>query len=173
MTVRIRLEPVRTEDAPSINRWKNDREIQALSSDSVTTETLRETEARVKRWQTSDPEEIVHFGIRSIDDDRLVGFCHLAEIDLPNQRCKLGIVIGERMSWGKGFGREALSSLIQQGFERGITRVVGEVYATNERSVRLCKSLGFALEGTLRASVLRHGRWVDELIYALVKPERR
>ncbi len=173
MTAKIRLEPVRTEDAPSINRWKNDREIQALSSDSVTIETLQETDARVKRWQTSDPEEIVHFGIRQCDNDELVGFCHLAEIDLPNRRCKLGIVIGERASWGKGLGREALSALIQQAFARGLTRVVGEVYVTNERSVRLCKSLGFSLEGTLRASVLRHGRWVDELIYALVKPERR
>ena len=173
MTAKIRLEPARVEDAPSINRWKNDREIQTLSSDSVTAESLQETEARVKRWQTSDPEAIVHFGIRMIDNDQLVGFCHLAEIDSSNQRCKLGIVIGERASWGKGLGREALSSLIQNAFERGLSRVVGEVYVTNERSVRLCKSLGFALEGTLRASVLHHGRWVDELIYALVKPERR
>src|SRR4051794_2892066 len=161
MAARVRLAAVSIADAPSINRWKNDPLIQSLSSDQRVTETLEETVARVARWQTSDPHEIEHFVIRSVGSDEAVGFCHLAQIDERESSCKLGIVIGDPAHWGQGLGREALSLLMAHAFARGLTRLVAEVYASNERSIRLCESLGFALD---QAS---HG---GEHVYAFRKP---
>ena len=172
MNRRIQLTSVTPADAPSVNRWKNDPEIQALSSDSLRVEPLEETEARVLSWQASDPNQMVHFAIRSLPRNELLGFCHLAEIDVENRRCKLGIVIGERTSWGQGLGREALALMIEEAYARGLSRLVAEVYADNERSVRLFEGSGFSLEATLRAAVLRDGRWVDELVYGLQNAER-
>ena len=172
MTLRVRLTGVTLADAPSINRWKNDAQIQALSSDTSSVESVTATENRILRWQASDPEDIVHFAVRLTADDTLLGFCHLAEIDSPNQRCKLGIVLGEPSTWGQGFGRETVSCLLEQAQSRGLTRVIAEVYADNARSARLFERAGFQLEGRLRASVFRVDHWVYELVYAWLAPER-
>ena len=105
---RIRLTPVRLDDATAIHRWKNDAELQALSSDSAAPESLAQTQARVRRWQQASAQEVVHFAIRWVDGNAAIGFCHLAAIHPSNQRCAVGIVIGERQYWGRGLGREAL-----------------------------------------------------------------
>ncbi len=172
MGQRIRLTAVTLADAKHVNRWKNDPEIQKHSSDSFVSESLLETEARVARWRDADPNQIVHFAIRALPSDELLGFCHLAEIDRANRRCKVGLVIGERALWGQGCGSAAVSELLEHATRRGLTRVVAEVYGDNLRSQRLFAKLGFELEGTQRASVLRGGHWIDELIYAWRAAER-
>jgi len=169
---RLRLRSIEPGDAASINRWKNDREIQKLSQDHESVETLAESEARIERWMAADPDEIEHWGIELVKPRGLIGFCHLADIDRHNARCKVGIVIGDARSWGNGFGREALRLLVNRAFERGLTRVAAEVYASNARSLRLLESVGFELEGRLRRSVRRGSGWIDELIYAVVAPGR-
>jgi RimJ/RimL family protein N-acetyltransferase len=169
---RLQLSPVTLDDAAALNRWKNDEELQLMSSDTFAPESLEGTRARLERWLASDPDEIVHFAIRLVDAPGMVGFCHLAEVDRQNQSCKVGIVLGERQLWGQGLGSEAVMALVEQAFARQLTRVGAEVYSSNVRSVRMLERVGFEREGVRRRSVRRRGAWEDELLYALLAPER-
>jgi RimJ/RimL family protein N-acetyltransferase len=169
---RVRLAAVTFDDAHIIHYWKNDEELQLMSSDSFVPESFDRTEARVARWIASNPDEIIHFAIRPYDAEDMIGFCHLAQIDRDNQSCKVGIVLGERRLWGKGLGAEALSLLVANAFEQQLTRVGAEVYASNARSIRMLERVGFEREGARRHSVRRGGGWDSELLYARLAPER-
>jgi ribosomal protein S18 acetylase RimI-like enzyme len=73
---------------------------------------------------------------------------------------------------GRGVGAELVSRLLQLAADRGVTKVVVEVMASNIRAIRLFVQLGFTPEATLRDHV-RDSRgnhqdlvvltqWIDE-----------
>lgn len=170
---RLHLTPVTTDDAAALHRFKNDEELQLLSSDVFVPEELAQTRARLERWLASDPNDIVHFAIRLSVTGAMIGFCHLAQLDRGNLSCKVGIVLGERQLWGQGLGTKALGLLVEKAFEQELTRVGAEVHASNLRSIRMLERAGFEREGALRRSVRRgRGAWEDELLYAKLAPGR-
>lgn len=172
MGTRVRLTAITSDDAPRIHRWKNDEELQLMSSESFVPESFDRTEARIARWIASDPNDIIHFAIRLVEAESLIGFCHLAQIDRDNQSCKVGIVLGERNLWNQGLGAEVLRLLVASAFEQDLTRVAAEVYASNARSIRMLERVGFEREGIRRHSVRRGAGWDSELLYAKLAPTR-
>lgn len=71
----------------------------------------------------------------------------------------------------KGYGREAVSLLIDKLFAEGERRIVADVDPENEASVALVSALGFKLEGHLRAEWETHIGIRDSLIYGLLAEE--
>ncbi|NJN79315.1 MAG: GNAT family N-acetyltransferase [Anaerolineales bacterium] len=71
-------------------------------------------------------------------------------------RCgEVGIVIGDKTEWNKGYGAEAMMLLQRHGFETlNLNRVFLRVYADNIRAVRSYEKAGFVLEGRLREDKL-------------------
>ncbi len=170
-TPRLVLGAVSRRDAPLINAWKNDAEIQLMSASASSHESLGETRRRIKHWMSSDPQEIIHYGIR-LQDETLIGFCHIARISPVNRRCELGIVIGRQDLWGQGYAREACGAVLRYCFERlNMNRVGAAVYSNNPRSAALFEGLGFQLEGVARQAVCKQGQFVDEHCYALLRSE--
>jgi RimJ/RimL family protein N-acetyltransferase len=170
-TARLTVGPIELADAPRIHVWKNDEVIQELSSDEIQHETEEETERRVRRWMESDPNEIIHFGIRLRASGELIGFCHLAMIEKRHRRCRIGVVIGPRELWGRGYGTEACSVIIRHAFEAlDLHRIGAETYSTNPRSAGMLQKLGFTREGVLRESVWKPGP-VDEYVYGLLRSD--
>jgi len=52
--------------------------------------------------------------------------------------------------------------------ELGLHRVFAEVYVTNPASARVLEKAGFTCEGTLRASVVKDGKVLDQMLYAKI-----
>jgi RimJ/RimL family protein N-acetyltransferase len=167
-TARLSLGPIEARDASLIHEWRNDQEIQRMSSDEEYSETMQQSEERVQRWIDSDPNEIIHFAIRLKREGTLIGFAHLAMIDRRHGRCHLGIVIGDKKRWGHGFGTEACRALLRYAFHvLTLRRVAAETYSTNPRSVRMLERAGFKREGVLRENLLKDGP-VDEYLYGML-----
>ncbi|QSG08271.1 GNAT family N-acetyltransferase [Halapricum desulfuricans] len=75
---------------------------------------------------------------------------------------------------GEGFGREAVSLLLEYGFEElRLHRVRADCLATNDASRGLLESLGFSREGRFREAVFQNGTYVDTLRYGLLESEWR
>jgi len=63
-----------------------------------------------------------------------IGRCGLYNIDRTARHAELGIGIGDKEYWGRGYGREAVGLLLDYAFRfRNLRRVWLEVYAANER----------------------------------------
>jgi ribosomal-protein-alanine N-acetyltransferase len=73
---------------------------------------------------------------------------------------------------GQGVGRECLSAVLTQLFRaEGLRRVYADVDPDNAPSNRLVESLGFQLEGRMRANWHTHIGVRDSLIWGLLQDE--
>src|SRR5436305_9969446 len=72
-------------------------------------------------------------------DGKLIGQCALFNFEQcqgVNRNCELGIGIGEKSLWGKGYGSEASRLLLEWAFvHRNMHRVYLTTLATNERAI--------------------------------------
>lgn len=175
-TDRLILTGYAASDTEKMNRWENDAELLYLSDnqpDGREPESLEATRANIERaMRAAADAPTIRYAIRKKDGAELIGYGIVAHIDRYNRQCRLSVVIGEKQEWGKGFAREALRAAIDYGFTTlGMNRIGAEIYAVNERSIRLFERLGFKREGAVREAVLKNGVFVDEYIYGLLRRE--
>ncbi|MFC9606304.1 GNAT family N-acetyltransferase [Streptomyces niveus] len=167
----VELRPHTPASLEPLLRWKNDIEIQRLSDDETHTYNREQVAATLERWMQPS-EDTVHLAIGLPGRAEPIGFLHLALIEREHQRCRLGIVIGEKDLWGHGYGHLAVVKAVDHAFDvLDLERITAEVFADNTRSVRLLEGAGFVREGVMRESIHRDGRRIDELVFGLLRHE--
>lgn len=109
----------------------------------------------------------------AVVDEETVGAAMLPEVDESNGVAALAYwILPEHQ--GEGYGREAVSLLLEYGFdELRLHRVWADCRVTNEASRGLLASLGFAEEGRFRDDAFEDGAHVDSLRYGLLADEWR
>ncbi len=134
------------------------------------------SERRIKEWLEKQAEKGPQAGrypfhIRTLADDRLIGFIGLG-VDLIHSDAWVGIGIGERDAWGKGYGTDAMQICLRYAFlELGLQRVSLGVFEYNPRAQRSYEKAGFQLEGRTRQDVLRDGKRFDSLWMGILREE--
>jgi RimJ/RimL family protein N-acetyltransferase len=105
-------------------------------------------------------------------DDHCIGFCALFGVDETSRTAALGITIGDKDYWGKGYGREAIILLVDYAFRlRNLRRVWLTVHGRNTRALRAYQASGFVEEGRLRAHVWSDGAYDDLVYMAVTRPD--
>jgi RimJ/RimL family protein N-acetyltransferase len=101
-----------------------------------------------------------------------VGIISLMNISETNGSADLSIVIGGREDRGQGYGRDAISTILDYGFgELGLHRVGLSVFEFNDAALVLYKAVGFREEGRLREAVVRDGVRHDAILMSILAPE--
>lgn len=73
--------------------------------------------------------------------------------------------------WGKGFATEAISALIQHGFEvHNIPEIIADVDPRNIGSIRMLEKLGFCETHRAENTILIGDVWCDSVYFALKAP---
>ena len=140
--------------------------------------------ARLARYQATPmrPEEIERFfaarvvgpdalamAVHEQATDRLIGTCAFSQLDGENGSALYHITIGESDAWGQGFGTEATQLMLDLAFGTlALHRIALYVFEFNERAIRAYRRAGFVIEGRSRESILRDGRWWDELAMSVL-----
>ncbi|MEP6895719.1 MAG: GNAT family protein [Chloroflexota bacterium] len=154
-------------------RWHRDTEFHRLA-DGDAAELI--SEKRIKEQGEKFAEngfnpERYPFSIRALSDDKLIGFLGLW-LNLIHSEAWVGIGIGEREYWGKGYGTDAMKLAVQYSFlELGLQRVSLGLHAYNPRALKSYEKVGFRLEGRTRQDVLREGRRTDTLWMGILRDE--
>ena len=104
-----------------------------------------------------------------------IGQCGLRQggvIDTTAQTYELGISIGDKSYWGKGYGRDAVRVLLDYAFRlRNAHKVWLNVNAPNERAIRAYRACGFVEEGRLREQVWGDGQYADLVYMGILREE--
>ena len=96
----------------------------------------------------------------------------MLEQDVHRYNAQLGYWIAESY-WGQGVMTKAIIAITDFGFQQfNLNRIYAEPYAPNKASVRVLEKAGFVYEGRLRASVVKNGKVLDQLIYAKVSNQQ-
>lgn len=174
-TKRLLLKYHVLENVEKMNKWSNDSILSYYDDDIPENSKeipIEATKKYIERIITEVDDSIIRFGIHKKDDNSLIGFCVIAFIDNYNKNCKVGITIGEKDEWGKGYGKEILNEIIRYCFEYlYMNRIAAEVYSFNERSIKMFENIGFVKEGTIRQLVYKKNKFEDEYMYGLLKTE--
>lgn len=106
------------------------------------------------------------------DDGPVLGSVNFTGISRgPWYACHLGYSL-DRNAVGKGLMSEALQAAIRYVFdELRLHRIEANYVPTNERSGRLLRRLGFAVEGYARDYLFVGGSWRDHVLTSLTSPD--
>jgi len=156
-------------DAEIIARWSRDSQFWRLAH----TEPAYPELARQRKQRIEDRGlDLKGFTIRLLADERLIGLIGLYTIFWLHREAFMGIHIGERDFWGKGYGTDALRVLLHYAFdELNLRRVSLSVLEGNERAMRSYEKCGFRYEGRERQTWAYDGRRWDEIYMGLVREE--
>ncbi|WP_377890550.1 GNAT family N-acetyltransferase [Alkalihalobacillus sp. R86527] len=108
------------------------------------------------------------------DSDRPIGDLAMLEIDHQNRKAVVRVSIFDRDYWGKGYGSEGMSLVLEYGFGiLNLNRVGLDVFAFNERAIASYKKLGFQQEGRIREDLFYDGEYHDSILMGVMKDEFR
>jgi RimJ/RimL family protein N-acetyltransferase len=125
-----------------------------------------------KNISTDDEMEILkniskehYYSIIDKKADDLIGCCSFKNIDQLNQTAEVGIYIGNRNYWNKGYGSEALTILLDYGFKAlNLNNVFLTVFDYNKSAKKCYEKVGFKEIGTRREGLRRNLKKYD-IIY--------
>lgn len=156
-------------DTATLVKWSHNSEYNRLAA-SVPSQIWNEKLER--EWIEKEIGGGHYFTIRTLGEERMVGEIELDGIDAVVRNGWIGIGIGEREDWGKGYGTDAMRLLLNFAFaELNLNRLSLTVFAYNTRAIRCYERLGFVTEGREREWLNRDGRRWDMIYMGLMRAE--
>lgn len=153
-------------------KWDHDSEFHRFA-DSAPAQLW--SEKKLKEFVEKNDEKTdrnFRFAIRTLADDKLIGGIGLWLLPQTQNDAWLGIHIGEREYWGKGYGTDAMRLIVGYGFsELNLRRITLGLHSYNERALKSYQKVGFQLEGKVRGDGLRDGVRYDGFYMGILREE--
>jgi len=93
-------------------------------------------------------------------------------MDQGDRRAMLGIVIGEKACWNKGYGQDATKLLLDYGFNLlNLNNIMLGVFSFNERAVNCYRKVGFKEIGRRRQARIIGGKKFDVILMDILAEE--
>lgn len=167
----IYLRPFKEDDYKQINIWRNDRDIQKL----VSTSFKYVSEAIEREWvknKMMDNRKDIYLSICLKEDDKMIGYISINDIDLLNRTAKGGGIVLDR-KYQDGIARYEVGILIRKLVfdDLNINRYEGKCLAEHITSRIVMEATGYKLEGIIRESVYKDGIYHDQCIYSLLRAD--
>lgn len=167
---KVRLRPLEERDLDHIMEWVNDEEVTRtlLVGRYPMTRTMEKDwlDQRLKGSQTE-----VSFVIETLSGSYLGGIT-LFRILPVERNAELGLVIGRKKEWGKGYAREAMTLMVDYGFAQlNLNLIYLTVIAHNSRAHQIYLDCGFVEEGRLRQRIYRGGAYSDLISLSITRDE--
>lgn len=172
----VRLAAMNAErDADTFTRWNLDTDYWRFSSAGPARPlTKKHVRDYFEREYENDSPDVYAFEIRKRDDDKLIGEIDLGGIRWSHRDTFVGIGIGERELWGKGYGTDAMRVILRFAFEElNLHRVSLNVYEYNPRAIRSYEKCGFKVEGRMRKMLSRDSKRYDMIYMGILQSEWR
>ena len=172
--VRLAAEDAETM-AKALSRWSGNSEyLRMLTTNPAVPFSQKATKKWLDEFLGKIEEQPDHFpfAIYTLEDNRLIGHIGLDGIQWNHGDAFVGIGIGERDFWSKGYGTDAMRVLLRYAFmELNLHRVTLDVFEYNPRAIRAYEKAGFVIEGRSRQYLLREGKRWDMIFMGILREE--
>jgi RimJ/RimL family protein N-acetyltransferase len=159
--------------AKTFIKWDHDSELHRLA-DGAPPRLWSEKKLKdfVEKSDEKQGDRNFRFSVRTLADDTLIGSTGLWLLRETQGDAWLGIFIGEREYWGKGYGTDAMRLIVGYGFsELNLRRITLGLHSYNERALKSYQKVGFQLEGRVRGEGMRDGVRYDGLYMGILREE--
>jgi len=156
---KIYLKPFGNEHAAKFFEWTRDPEIIKYTSFKPA-ETIEEQE---EINNNRDPKKDIIFAIFLKENDKLIGSVGVHKLDNPDKNFGVGLFIGDKSEWGKGYGTDVFKTWIKYLFEKkGAKKLNLNVYKDNIAAQKVYEKAGFKMKGTKKVLNAKTGKMQEE-----------
>lgn len=157
------------EDLKLFEQWNLDSEYQRLlDAGAANRYNLKMT----KEFFEKEIASMHMFIIQKLDDDQKIGMIDLSGFNWQVGSSWVGIGIGVREFWGKGYGTDAMRIILRYGFTQlNLNRIQLDVFSINERGIASYEKAGFKHEGRLKGNLFKAGVRYDEVFMGILRRE--
>ncbi len=139
---KVIIRPKKPSDAENDYRWQTDPELSALDAMPPSTMSFREFYREYINLLKHPYSNRIIFGVDTTDGKH-IGNCVYYNIDEVNHETEIGIMIGNRGYWSKGYGIDTISTLIDYIFRNPkFKRVYLKTLETNLHAQRCFQKCG-------------------------------
>ena len=140
---KIRLRDKRLADAMNNYIWRTDAELAQLDAAPVLTTTLSQYLADYASELSYSSLNDYRFAIETLDGKH-IGNCVYYNLDETKGEAEVGIMIGNRDYWNKGYGADTVATLVSHIFHQTkFRRIYLKTLDSNTRAQRCFKKCGF------------------------------
>lgn len=171
LTERLRLREFMMDDLDEVHKYASDPEVSQYMEWGPNTldETFAFVEGAVDS-QSENPRKKFELAIEH-PLNGVIGGCGIYVQNVDNKIAEIGYCLN-RDYWGKGYGTEVASLLIEFGFnDLKMHRIVATCDPENIGSWKIMEKNGMTREGVLRENKIIRGKWRDSYIYSILEHE--
>ena len=140
--------------------WLNNPEVNQFLEVRFVHQTYETVLAYVRSFY-GDTEKYM-WGIYPNDTNTMIGTATLSELNRRHGRGIIGLMIGEKECWGKGYGTETIKLVTDYAFKQlNLHKVTAGAVANNHGSVRAFQKAGFDTEGRAKSHIFFDGKYYD------------
>ena len=129
--MKLHLLPLSRENCQKVREWRNEGR-ESLRTPVMLTAEMQSTFFDEVAWDRQSANR--YWEILNSDwheDGDLIGQCGLTDIQWENRLAEISLIIDPRLR-GKGYGKEAVRLICEEGFRRmGLKTIFGEAYKCN------------------------------------------
>jgi len=170
-TDRLYIRPVSKDDKESIFEYRSDSETNKYQG--WIPDTIEDVEVFIGKLsnEINIPGTWFQFVIIVQESNTLIGDLGVHFIDAENKQVEVGCTLN-KIYHGKGYATESLRKLIDYLINTlKKHRIVTSIDPLNINSIKLVERLGFRKEAHFIESIYSNGKWVDDVVFALLSRE--
>ena len=170
-TERLTLRPITLHDRDSIYEYRSDRETNKYQGWIPSSKKDVEHFIRKIAGQTNLPDSWFQFAIIEKKTEILIGDLGIHFLEEGSEQAEIGCTLNKTFQKA-GYATEALQKVLDYLFlELKKHRVFASIDPDNLPSIGLVERLGFRKEAHFVESLLINGKWVDDLVFAIIEKE--
>ena len=170
-TERLIMRPITLDDKRAIFEYRRDKEVNKYQG--WIPETVEDAEIFIGKIskEINVPETWFQFVIIEKEYQKIIGDLGIHFLDLENQQAEIGCTLNKDFQ-DKGYATESVKKVIDYLFkELNKHRIITSIDPDNKSSIRLVERIGFRKEAHFVESLWLNGKWVDDIIYALIEKD--
>lgn len=163
---KIVLKGITKESANEIYEWVNREDLRTLTG-TVYPVSEYEHEEWIKRQVTSSDRKL--FLIAEKESGKNIGTIGLRNFDWISRNVELFISIGDYPKNTRGYGSDAVSTLVDYCFKKlNFHKVYLHVFESNKKAIRCYEKVGMRCEGVLKDQHFQNGNYEDVLVMGIL-----
>ena len=153
----------------TFNAWEQDTLFMRMLDDSPITLWSKKM---TKEWLEKHLDDFIQFTIFTKADNTPVGFIGLNDVNHVSGDGWVGVGIGDRDNWDKGYGTDAMRVMLRYAFcMLNLHHVSLSVFDYNPRAIRSYEKAGFVREGVEPQYLERDGVRYDVILMGILRSE--
>ena len=171
----VRLRAYEKSDLDAVMKWVNDEEVtDLLGGGNLVYPVSSLAEEKFIEAAAGSSDKQKNFVIETLAERKYIGGISFNVIDWLNRSAAVGIVIGDKSLWGKGYGADAMRVLMRLAFDKmNLHRLGLNVFDYNQRAIKSYEKCGFKREGVLREDHFARGKYHDTIVMGILESEYR